>query len=255
MILRRLFSRDWVLTTALVLVAGSLCARLGVWQLDRLAQRRAFNAHVMAMRALPPVVLPAKVDLTQLEYRAVRAAGTYDYVNEIAIRNQMHDNQYGYHLLTPLRIVDIATTPSETGVAVLIDRGWIPADGNSTPADWRRYDLAGPVVVNGVIRQNQLPPAFGGAAESTPAPGQNRLDFWIYINVERMGKQIPYPLLPIYVQLDPASGQSAVPIAGEAELDLSDGPHTGYAIQWFGFALALLVGYPVYVRKHESKGK
>ena len=42
--LRRMFSRKWLLTTILVIAAMAVMARLGIWQLDRLHQRRAFNA-------------------------------------------------------------------------------------------------------------------------------------------------------------------------------------------------------------------
>ncbi len=53
MILRRMFSRRWLLTTLLVFLGTALCIRLGIWQLDRLEQRRAFNAQVTSMRAMP----------------------------------------------------------------------------------------------------------------------------------------------------------------------------------------------------------
>jgi len=32
-------------------------------------------------------------------------------------------------------------------------------------------------------------------------------------------------------------------------LDLSEGPHLGYAIQWFFYAALVFFGYPVYLRK------
>jgi surfeit locus 1 family protein len=56
--LKRLFSREWFLTTLLVLLGTALCIRLGIWQLDRLEQRRAFNAHIESMRASKPLLLP-----------------------------------------------------------------------------------------------------------------------------------------------------------------------------------------------------
>jgi len=65
MILRVVFSPQCLLTTLLVLGGSLLCVRLGIWQLDRLAQRRAFNAHGYAMRALPVLLLPSSEDLTQ----------------------------------------------------------------------------------------------------------------------------------------------------------------------------------------------
>ena len=42
----RLFSRRWIPATILVIVGMMITARLGIWQLDRLEQRRAFNQRV-----------------------------------------------------------------------------------------------------------------------------------------------------------------------------------------------------------------
>ncbi len=244
MILRKMFSRKWFITTLLVILGAALCARLGIWQLDRLAQRRIFNAHVFAMQALPALTLPAAVDLTTMEYRAVNATGTYDFENQVALRNQFNGDQYGYHLLTPLHLAD--------GESILVDRGWIPSDGNSNPADWRRYDAPGPVTIHGIIRLEQTQPSFGSVADPTLAPGQTRLDFWVYVNLDRIAIQIPYPILPVYLQLDPDPGRTNPPIPFQPTLDLTEGPHQGYALQWFSFATLLLAGYPFFLRRQEK---
>ena len=149
MILRAMFSRQWILTTLLALAGGMVCIRLGIWQLDRLDQRRAFNAQVEAMWAADPLNLAGKPadDLTKMEYRAVTVSGKYDFENQVALRNRYYQNQYGYNLLTPLLLGD--------GSAVLVDRGWIPADGNDSPSSWSRYDQPGRVNLQGQIRLGQ----------------------------------------------------------------------------------------------------
>ncbi len=246
-IFRKMFSCRWILTTLLVILGAAICARLGIWQLDRLAQRRVFNSHVFAMQALPPLNLPSQDDLTKMEYRAAQASGTYDFANQVAIRNQFNGNEYGYHLLTPLHLSD--------GETILVDRGWIPADGNSTRADWSKYDQPGQVTVSGVIRLSDTEPTFGGAVDPPLAPGQTRLDFWVYVNLDRISKQMPYPILPVYLQLNPNPNQTDPPIPFQPTLDLTEGPHQGYAIQWFSFATLLLIGYPFYLRKQNVAGK
>jgi surfeit locus 1 family protein len=238
-----IFSRRWILASLLVAIGAGVCVRLGIWQLDRLAQRRAFNAQVQAMRGLAPLVLPAGDDLTKMEWRAVRAVGTYDFANQAVIRNQYNGDEYGFHLVTPLRLAD--------GEAVLVDRGWIPAEGNAEPADWRRYDGPPAASISGIVRLGQTIPSFGGVPNPTLTPGQTRLDFWVYLDLGRMGQQLQYPVLPAYIQLDPDSNRTVPPIPSQPELDLSEGPHQGYALQWFSFAALLLVGYPIYVRKQE----
>jgi surfeit locus 1 family protein len=244
-----MFSRQWFLTTLLVLVGGVLCVRLGIWQLDRLQQRRAFNAHVEAMWAAEPLTLTDQPsdDLTTMEYRAVTVSGTYDFENQVTLRNRYFRNAYGYDLLTPLLLDD--------GSAVLVERGWIPAEGNDTPADWRKYDQPGRVTLQGQIRLGETKPDLGGVPDPTLAPGQSRLEFWNIVNLERISQQLPYPLLNVYVQpnVDPADETPPVPY--QPQIELTEGPHFGYALQWFTFAGILVLGYPFYLRKQLKEKK
>ncbi len=245
MLLLRLFSHRWWFATLLVIAAALVMARLGIWQLDRLEQRRAFNAQVQAARAQPALDLDQgiPVDISDMEWRSVEISGEYDFANQVAIRNQYHGNEYGYHLLTPLL---------SQGTAVLVDRGWIPADSNSTPTDWRKFDEPGMVTIKGQIRLGQAKPAFGGVADALPADG-SKLVVWNNADVEKIASQMPYPILNVYIQPDTDPADETPPIPYQPELDLTEGPHFGYALQWFTFATILLVGYPFFVRKQESK--
>jgi cytochrome oxidase assembly protein ShyY1 len=36
-------------------------------------------------------------------------------------------------------------------------------------------------------------------------------------------------------------------------LDLSEGPHLGYALQWFSFVALLGIGYPFFIRRQERR--
>ena len=246
MILRKMFTRKWILTTLLILLGAALCIRLGIWQLDRLDGRRAFNAHYLSVRAMPPLDLNADTtsDLASMEYRAVTVRGEYDFSNQVALLNQYHEGLLGYHLLTPLLLPD--------GRAVLVERGWIPAEGSGTPEGWTRFDEAAPAQVQGVMRLGVAKAPFGGRADPTLAPGQTRLDFWNFIIFERLAAQIPYPILPIYIQPNPDPADTEPPIPSQPEIELTEGPHFGYALQWFSFAAIMLVGYPFYLRKQEA---
>jgi surfeit locus 1 family protein len=244
-ILKLIFSRRWWLATLLILIASAVCVRLGIWQLDRLKERRAFNAHVFAVQAMPALNLPAQGDLTTMEYRSVTASGTYDFQNQIATRDQYNGVQPGYHLLTPLRLSD--------GEAVLVDRGWIPSDGNSASTDWHKYDVLGQVTISGIIRLGQAQPTFGSDTDPTLTPNQTRLDFWVYVNLDRISQQIPYSTLPVYIQLNPDPNRTDPPIPILEPLDLSEGPHLSYAIQWFSFATLFIAGYAYYLWRKELR--
>ena len=239
-----MFHRKWLIPTLLVLLGTALCIRLGIWQLDRLEARRAFNEQVESMRALPPLNLDqdASNAIQDMEWRAVQVSGRYDFENQIAIRNQYNGGQYGYHLLTPLLF---------DGMAVLVDRGWIPADGNSVPQDWRKYDEVGEVNLSGQVRLGHGKPVIGGVADVLPENGA-RLEIWNNADVTRIAGQLPYPVLPVYIQLDSDTQDTEPPIPFQPEVELTEGPHFGYALQWFTFATILFVGYPFFLRKQET---
>ncbi len=243
MLLLKMFSRKWLFTTLLVFAGTAVCIRLGLWQFDRLEQRRIFNHQVESMRAAAPLDLNAKLpeNISTMEWRAVTVTGEYDFANQVALRNQYNGDQYGYHLITPLLF---------SGTAVLVDRGWIPAEGNAAPEDWRQYDAPGTVTVTGQIRLGQAKPAFGGVADALPENGE-MLFVWNNLNVNQMSVQSPYPLLDVYIQPNTNEDNTVPPITFQPVIELTEGSHFGYALQWFTFATILFVGYPFYLRKQE----
>jgi surfeit locus 1 family protein len=245
--LRMMFSRKWLLTTLLVLAGTALCVRLGIWQLDRLEQRRAFNAHYLAVRAQPPLNLNEAIDedLSGMEYRDAYARGHYDFDQQVALRNQYHGSQYGYHLLTPLVLED--------DTAVLVDRGWIPANSDDSPEAWRQYDQPVEAEIRGTLRLGREKAELGGLPDPTLTPDQPRLEVWNAINIARIEGQTSYRLLPVYLQPEPDMEDETPPIPFQPEIEITEGPHLGYAGQWFIFAGLLFFGYPLFfLRKREG---
>jgi surfeit locus 1 family protein len=251
----RLLSRQWIFTTLLVLLAMGVMARLGIWQLDRLEQRRSFNARVQAQLDQPPLDLSKALaenvatrrELEGMEYRDIFVTGEYDFTQEIALRNQVHENQLGVHLFTPLKIAG-------ADQSILVNRGWVPFD-DFTQGNLASYREEGQVTVRGIIRVSQERPELGRAVDPTPSPDGQRLDSFLAANVERIGGQVPYPLLPVYIQQSADAAWSGPPYRAELDLVLTEGSHLGYALQWFSFALILGIGYPFYVRRETGMGK
>ena len=254
--LREIFSRQWLLASVLVLAAAAVMVRLGIWQLDRMAQRRAFNARVQEQLNADPLILDEhslESDLYSTEYRQVIVTGTYLPDDEIVLRNQIWEGEFGTEfgvaLFTPLLI-------EGTDTAILVERGWIPQDHAAQDAR-SVYRQDGVVTLMGRLRRAETD--FNINAWLHPDPelksNQSRLDSWNNLNLERISIQIKASLLPVYLQLSPDAEQSAPPFPIQPEIDLSEGPHLGYAIQWFTFATLLLVGYPFYVERQGSKIK
>ncbi len=244
--LKSLFSRRWILTTLIAIAAMGVLVRLGLWQLDRLEQRRAFNARVLSQTDQPVLDLSGERvpdDITKMEYRQIAVRGRYDHTHEVALRNQVWKDLPGIHLLTPLQI-------EGSEQFVLVDRGWIPLEDIS-PEKWGQYQELGVVEVRGVIRASQSSPDFGARVDPTPQPGES-LTAWHLADIERIAEQMPYDLLPIYIQQAPGPAWVDLPYRSQPNLVLTEGPHLGYAVQWFTFALILGVGYPFYVRRESE---
>ncbi len=244
----RMVSRRWLLTTLLVIAAMGVMARLGVWQLDRLEKRRAFNSRVLAQTSQPALVLDSQslgADIANMEYREIIATGEYDHTQEIALRNQSWNNLYGVHLVTPLKI-------SGMDQAILVDRGWIPA-ADFESGDWSKYVEPGIVEVRGVVRASQNKADFGKRSDPIPAAGEPALMAWNFVNIAGIQNQVSLPLQPAYIQQAPADGWEGPPYRSQPKLELSEGPHMSYAIQWFSFAALLGVGYPFFIRRQEQR--
>lgn len=252
--LARLFSRRWLLTTLLVLVAAAVMARLGIWQLDRLAQRRVFNERVIAQQEAAPLTLDEAnldSDLYSMEYRRVTVTGRWHPQDEIVLRNQVWIDQQGSHLgvklYTPLLI-------EGTQTAILVERGWIP-DENAALPEREVYADPGVVTVTGQLRRAETDFGLGTSLRPDPtlAPGEERLEVWNNLDLERVAQQSSVQLLPAYLQIVPEGIQSEPPFARPPQLDLSEGSHLGYAVQWFSFAVILLAGYPFFARRQDER--
>jgi len=234
----RMHLRHWVFLMTAV-TAAAACVALGFWQLSRLRQRRESNAHIRAQMALPPLGL-AGADLPAglTAYRRVVASGTLDSSRQIILLNRSYNDEPGSHLVTPLLL-----TPS--GPAILIDRGWIPYQ-ESTTADLSSLDPPGSVQVRGFLAASQPEPGWSILADP-PSSGEWRRS-WRNLNLERLQAQFPYPLLPVFLaQTDPLTG-AGLP-RPDAALDLSEGPHLSYAVQWFSFALTAVIGGGIWLRR------
>jgi len=238
--LRPLINRRWRWPTVVVILGIILLISLGIWQLDRLEQRRASNALLATQLAQPAVTLTGQEsasDLLAMKDRTVAAAGQFDYTHQFIIQLQPWQGQTGVKLVTPLLLDD--------NTAILVDQGWIP---EAEAATLEKYHTPGPTTVTGYVELSQV--ARYGERDTTDTnfkAEQYRID------IERLQAQLPYTLLPVYIQQAPTEVEPGLPYRAAQEIDLSEGTHLSYALQWFSFALLLAGGYLYYVQQQEKK--
>lgn len=222
----KLRRRD-VVGAIVALAVAIVCVRLGVWQLDRLGQRRAKNAVVAARLALPPIELGGRgIPADSALQRRIVVRGVYDFARERVRPGRSFDGTPGVALVTPLRLPD--------GSAVLVDRGWVPSP-DAYHVDQTVYREPDTATVEGL---GIIPPRGHGDVD----PG-------------RLRDSLPYPLLPFAVQQTGVAPLRRGLPRRWAPPGLDDGPHLSYAIQWFSFALIIVVGTTALLRKTTVLGR
>jgi surfeit locus 1 family protein len=235
-----LVGRRWWWVTLLVLAAIAVMIRLSIWQVDRLQQRRAANELLRQQLSAAPLSLNdvdlQMIDLTTMPDRRVRALGIFDFSEQVLLKVQNYRGSAGAHLVAPLRL-------RGREEAVLVDRGWIP-EAESDPEAWSQFDETGVVTVEGVIQLTET-------AHNVDPPETPQKE-WFRINVGAIERQMPYELFPVYVlQSSPDGGNQRLPYREARDIDLSEGPHLSYALQWAIFSVMLGIGYVAFVRRQE----
>lgn len=222
------------------LTISAACLALGVWQLNRLDQRHDFN-EILALRlAVAPALISAlPADTASARYRRVLLAGTYDYANEFVLTSRTRMGSPGVNIITPVR-------RSTTDTAVLVNRGWVYAPDGMTVdlTKWREADS-----VTGVGYVSTYPAPREGDAESL-----SRSNAFRWLDRKLLEQRTSYPLAPYYIVLaaDTAPVPRDVASSSPPRLPpplLDDGPHLGYAIQWFSFAAISIVGTFLLLRR------
>lgn len=216
--MRRLLSPRWLVAHLFVLAVVAVCVSLGSWQLRRLDERRAVNARIEDQRARPMTSLDAPAgDGSRLVYRTVEIRGAYDADREVLLAGRALNGRPGHHVLTPLR--------TDQGWGVVVERGWVPYELDRPPVA-AAAPPSGPVRVEGVVLRSEE--AGGGVGSGAVL---RRPD----VGLIRAG--VPYPIHPFYVRLTeqapPQDGELPVAVA---QPEVTEGPHLGYAVQWFLFA-------------------
>lgn len=241
-------TRDWILLTTLSLIS-IICVRLGIWQLDRRGERLLRNERIRSQLAQTPITLESElITFEELEYRKVEIEGNYLHEHSVVLRNRSYSHQPGVHLVTPLTI-------DNRNRSILVDRGWISNEayiaGGIEP-----YRADERVKIVAIIRLSQPEPSISFLADPTSEQGSPPRIEWRVLNVDRLQAQIPVELYPFILELtDPGNDIEGMPIPNP-EIDLSQGPHLSYTIQWFGFAaVALGGGFAWWRRRQPRKGE
>jgi surfeit locus 1 family protein len=231
-------TRAGVLAGIMALTVAAVCARLGFWQLERLEQRQELNLSLAEAMARPPIHLDSAgfgavaANPDAFLDRRATVEGSAVRGGDLLLRGRSHNGRPGVHLVSILRV-------PEAGRAILVNRGWLPSPDAAT-ADPRPVSLHGDHHFEGFLRQV---PTSGSEAlplaielPDTTIQSFRRLDY------PTIAAQLDLPLLPLYLEASSSSSSGGPPIPVPPPT-LGEGPHLGYAVQWFSFAAIAILGY------------
>ena len=214
----------------------ALFVYLGLWQQNKgerlesdIAQREVrgkLNTAVMG-RTL--------VDATSVLDSSLTVRGHYDQEAQFYLDNRQHKGQPGVHVITPLRIENSQTR-------VLINRGWI-GWGASRQVLPVVGVPQGPVEVSGIAALPSQKDFF-----LMPKRDEAFSQLWSRLDLKRYIDKTGFTTQPVVILLETQSPAdiASPPLVREWPVPPDKvGMHKGYAVQWFGMALALLVFYGV----------
>lgn len=126
-----------------------------------------------------------------IPYRRVQISGRYDFSHEMILRNRKGALGPGVHVLTPLLL--------DGGGAVIVSRGYLPL-AQALPEKRKKYQQPEWISFVGLAKES-VPERL--LAPRDPPTGLNLpwADQWLRVNIPAIQKQIPYELLPFYVEI------------------------------------------------------
>jgi surfeit locus 1 family protein len=211
--------------SVLVILLIPLTVRLGFWQLDRAAQKRAIEDARLASFGALPVDEASMVDAPA--FARVRIEGHFDGDHQFLLDNQTRRGVPGYAVVTPFETIG--------GRRVLVNRGWVAAPSS-------RNDLPDPRPPASTVR---IVGVLWAASDGTSDVSEwnsgwpKRIERF---DGQRMGEALRGSLRTEFRLEEEQPGSLAPIVLGE---EMSATRHVGYAFQWFATALALLVAFVV----------
>jgi len=219
--------RFWGVTFA-ALLGVAVTLSLGRWQLDRAAEKQAWQASIDARAQLP--VLDARglagmSDSDELLHRRVEAVGQWVPEHTVFLDNRQMNGRPGFFVLTPLRL--------DNGAVVLVQRGWAPRNFEDRTRVPQITTPAGPVRVQGRIA---LAPSklYDMGEAGTGAIRQN-------LDLAQFRVETGLALLTVSIQQTGASGDGLA--RDWPQINSGVDKHHGYAFQWFGLCALITLLY------------
>ena len=224
----------WWVATAVGGLGVCVGVALGMWQLDRAAQKSQLQQAMQAQASASPwdeaaahkALFAEKVDSISWLHHPVQLQGHWLGQHTVYLDNRQMHGRPGFFVLTPLKLAN--------GSVVVVQRGWVPRNFEN------RSQVQTVDTPNGVVTvQGQLAGAPGRlmalgeestAATAAPDIRQN-LDLMAFAQASGLA------LWPATVVQSGAASEGLLRDWPQPESGIAK--HYGYAFQWFAIAAVL----------------
>jgi surfeit locus 1 family protein len=204
---------------------------LGFWQMERAGDKQALLERRADSEATAPVDLN-RVDRLgeQDRYRPARVSGRYDAGQQWLLDNRILHGQPGYHVFTPFRL------EGESAPSLLVNRGWVAVGAS------REYLPRLPVPAGAVELSGRLdtPASVGLVIGEVPLESVEERVLVQSLDIAALARARGLDLLSFALVLD-EGGPGALQYDWSPVPPMGPEKHLGYAVQWFGLAVALLI--------------
>jgi surfeit locus 1 family protein len=224
----RVFAPSWPMTL-LTLVLLALFVALGRWQWHRGEAKQAVWAMYLSEEGIELLGSVAFDDRPRFAH--IDVTGHFEPWHQFLLDNMSHAGQPGYEVLTPFVLVD--------GRRILVNRGWVPFTGYRDRLP--DVSLRDPGEVTITARIDELPSSGLASGRAAPDTGSQWPKLTSFPSHEELQGALGGKLEPRLLLLD-----ANMPSGYARQWSPPGMPperHFSYAIQWWGFALVLLVLY------------
>jgi surfeit locus 1 family protein len=224
----RVFAPSWPMTLATLVLLASFVS-LGRWQWQRGVEKEALWQQFE--RAAPARETTAGALDALPRFARVALRGAYRPERQFLLENRPHAGRPGYEVLTPFDL--------QGGGTVLVNRGWLPFTGYRDRLPDVSMQSTGLVAIEGRI--DELPSAGLSSGRAPPPADAAWPRLTSFPAHEELEAALDARLVRRIVLLD---AQAASGYVREwSPPGLAPSRHLAYAIQWWGFAVLLLVLY------------
>ncbi len=218
--------------TLLTVALGALFIQLGRWQWHRGEARQAQWARFDAgAERVVPLGARGVDELPQ--FQRTRLVGRLDPDHQFLLDNRTYQGRAGFEVLTPL------IRPN--GRTLLLDRGWVPFSGRRDRLPDVGFPASGELSLVGRI--SDLPSAGLASGRAPPPPGDSWPKVTSYPTMAQLSTALGEPLEPRIILLD--GGQGPGYVRDWKPPGLEPIRHWSYAVQWWSFAVVLVVIWAV----------